>query len=277
MGVRRFLVLTFLLLVAATGCDRPGSGGETLGSLGQAPARTPQKPDRAAFTLASAKEVGEGARRIRTATLSLEVADLAASEREVLSAIASLGGYVQDSRASGEGSGRTTSYVLRIPAGRLDAAVSDLGGLGKVRESSTQTQDVTETYADLEMRVRVKKGVEERLRAILDQRAGKLSEVLEVENELARVVEEVERLETALQGYDRQIAWSTLKLDLVQNAPIVQAGFPENVAASFRDGMATFAAAVSAVVYLVTFLAPWLLFGSVLLWAVLRVRRRAAA
>jgi len=91
------------------------------------------------------------------------------------------------------------------------------------------------------------------------------------------VVEEVERLETALQGYDRQIAWSTLKLEVRQAQPIVQTGFSTKVAGAFHEGVATFTAAVSAMVYLVTFLAPWLLAGSVALWLVVRVRRRAAA
>ena len=216
------------------------------------------------------------ARRIRTAELSLEVADLAPSEREVPSEMERLGGFVQDSRAAGEGTGRTISYVLRVPPQSFDDAVDALEALGKVLESSTQTQDVTEAYADLEMRIRVKKGVEARLRGILDQRAGKLSEVLEVENELARVVEEVERLETALHGYDRQIAWSTVKLELRQAPPIVQTGFVAKVSGAFQRGVATFTAALSALVYLLTFLTPWIVAGSVLLWVLLRIRLRAA-
>jgi hypothetical protein len=207
----------------------------------------------------------------------VEVSDQGASEKAISSAVEDLGGFVQDSHASGEGTDRTISYVIRVPAERFDDAVASLEDLGKVLESSSQTEDVTEAYADLEMRIRVKKGVEARLRTILDERAGKLSEVLEVENQLARVVEEVERLETAMRGYDRQIAWSTVKLELRQAPPIVQAGFLASVSAAFHDGVATFTRAGSALVYLLTFLAPWILAGAVLLWAVGRVRRRTMA
>ena len=275
MGVKRISIPVFFLLVAVA-CGRPSRPTGSLEMLDKAGSAA--APPKAAITLASQRQVTEGGRRIRTAVLSLEVTDLGASEKDVSSAVERLGGFVQDSRASGEGPARTTSYVLRVPSEHFDDALDALGSLGEVLESSTQTQDVTEAYADLEMRVRVKKGVEARLRGILDQRTGKLSEVLEVENELARVVEEVERLETARQGYDRQIAWSTLKLELrlaPPAPPIVQTGFITKVASAFHEGVATFTAAVSAVVYMITFLAPWLLTGSLVLWAVLRVRRRA--
>jgi hypothetical protein len=87
----------------------------------------------------------------------------------------------------------------------------------------------------------------------------------------------VERLETAMRGYDRQIAWSTVKLELRQASPIVQAGFLASVSGAFRHGVATFTAAGSALVYMLTFLAPWILAGAALLWAVVRVRRRSMA
>jgi hypothetical protein len=275
MRVRWIEVPLFLLLLVTAACGRPS---DSAGSLAmRATTGTSVPPAQAALTLASQRQYNEGARRIRTATLAVEVSDQGASEKAISSAVEDLGGFVQDSHASGEGTDRTISYVIRVPAERFDDAVASLEDLGKVLESSSQTEDVTEAYADLEMRIRVKKGVEARLRTILDERAGKLSEVLEVENQLARVVEEVERLETAMRGYDRQIAWSTVKLELRQAPPIVQAGFLASVSAAFHDGVATFTRAGSALVYLLTFLAPWILAGAVLLWAVGRVRRRTMA
>jgi len=271
MRVRWIEIPFLLLLLVTTAC---GQSQHSAGSLATLSDKGTAPPAQAVLTLASQKEIGEGARRIMSAKLTVEVQDLDASEKEVSSEVERLGGFVQDSRASGEGTGRTTSYVLRVPGERFDDAVEGLQGLGRVLESSTQTEDVTEAYADLEMRIRVKKGVEARLRAILDDRTGKLSEVLEVENQLARVVEEAERLETALHGYDRQIAWATVKLDLRQAQPIVQAGFLIKLSGAFHEGVASFTAAASAVVYLLTFLAPWLLAGSVVLWFVLRGRRR---
>ena len=114
----------------------------------------------------------------------------------------------------------------------------------------------------------------DRLRDLLSGRTGKLSEVIEVEQELARVVEEVERLEGALAGYDRRIAWSTVRLELHQVAPIVQAGFRAQVVRAFRGGIASFTAVSTGLVYAGAFLSPWILLGSLLLWGFLRVRAR---
>jgi hypothetical protein len=224
--------------------------------------------------LASLRNEAAQARRIQTATVSVEVTDLAEAERKVALTVDALGGYVQDSRSAGEGAGRATSYVLRVPADRFEEAVEEAKALGVVRGATTQAEDVTEAYADLEMRLRVKRGVEARLRDLLSGRTGKLSEVIEVENELARVIEEVERIETALAGYDRRIAWSTVKLDLRQVVPIVHAGFREKVGRALHGGIASFTAALTGLVYLVAFLAPWLLLGSLLLGLVLRLKAR---
>jgi hypothetical protein len=216
-------------------------------------------------------------KRIQTAALSLEVQDLGEAERRVVDETEALDGYVQDRRAAGEGEDRTSSLVLRVPAERFEDAVAAVEALGKVLEVTAETEDVSQAYLDLETRLRVKRGVEARLRGILDGRAGKLSEVLEVENELARVVEEVERIQAALHGYDRRIDWSTVKLHLRQRTAMVEAGFRANVADAFRQGIGTFTAVVTGLVYVLSFLAPWLVIGAVVLWGMLRFRRRAAA
>lgn len=285
MGTRATTL--FLLVLATAACGRadrsqgvaaeapapPAEETERLASLGYVAARAPAATPASMPSLSSAPSIPS--RRIQTASLRVEVADLEGAQGRLASLVATLGGYVQDSRTTGEEGHRISSLVLRIPAERFDDAVEAAEGLGKVLEAGTQTEDVSQAYADLEMRLRVKRGVEARLRDILEHRTGKLADVLEVERELARVVEEIEGMEAALASYDRQIAWSTIKADLHEAAPIVQAGFLGGVREAFRKGLATLATAATGAVYFVTFLVPWLVLASLGFFLVLRVRGRS--
>ncbi|MBM4372927.1 MAG: DUF4349 domain-containing protein, partial [Deltaproteobacteria bacterium] len=77
-----------------------------------------------------------------------------------------------------------------------DAVEPRLRELGRVddRLTDVRAQDITEEYTDLELRLKTKRDYLESLRGLLEQ-AGKLDEKLAVQQEIARVVEEVEAME----------------------------------------------------------------------------------
>ena len=159
--------------------------------------------------------------------LSVEVVDLTAAERRVIPGAESAGRLPAGPSGLRGGRSRRSSLVLRVPADRFNEAVAAAEELGRVLEASSQTEDVSQAYSDLETRMQ---GEEAAWRhgfgGILETRTGKLSEVLEIENELARVVEEVERIQAGLLVYDRRIAWSTVKLELRQRAAeVVEVAF----------------------------------------------------
>ena len=56
------------------------------------------------------------------------------------------GGHVAGSQVTRDGGRGLASFVLRIPAGRLDAAVADLSRLAHVRSIEQATQDLTGAY-----------------------------------------------------------------------------------------------------------------------------------
>jgi hypothetical protein len=63
------------------------------------------------------------------------------------------GGFVSSSQISRAGSGGTGTFVLRIPAGRLDAALADLSRLASVRAIESATQDLTGAYDSASQRL----------------------------------------------------------------------------------------------------------------------------
>jgi hypothetical protein len=118
-----------------------------------------------------------------------------------------LGGYTAGEERS--------SITLRVPSLRLDEALDDLEGIGKVSSKSTSAREVTSQQIDLSIRIENARKLRARLTALLD-RASSVADILAIEKELARTTEELERLEAELRGLSDRVALSTIDIDLEQ-------------------------------------------------------------
>jgi hypothetical protein len=215
---------------------------------------------------------------IRTGQLTLEVASFEQAAARVAAIAESYGGYLAESQASrGAQDRQQGSITLRVPAERFGAAFAALKGLGKVQMENVSTQDITKAYADLETRLRVKRDTAERLREILRGRAARLSDVLEAERELARVTEEIERMEGERRYYDQQVALSTITVALHEPQAVVGPSAFAPLRQALRESLEVLSTSMAAMVYVTAFLAPWVAVV-LLVWASVRaVRRRRAA
>lgn len=112
-----------------------------------------------------------------------------------------LGGYVagEDRR----------SMVLRIPSPALESAITEFETLGQVTEKSLQVDEVTAQHTDLKIRIDNAQRFRDRLQALLAE-AKSVPEILEIEKELARVTEELERMQAQLRALDDRAALSTV-------------------------------------------------------------------
>jgi hypothetical protein len=81
--------------------------------------------------------------------------------------------------------------------------------------------DVGEEYVDLGARAANARRVEARLVELLATRTGKLSDVLTVEQELARVRQEIERHDARLRYLERRAALSSLNVTLHQPLALI--------------------------------------------------------
>jgi hypothetical protein len=151
----------------------------------------------------------------------------------------------------------------------LDTALTDLAGLGDVKREAVTTEAVTKAYADLETRLSVKREAATRLRHLLERQTGSLSDVLEVERELTRLIGEIEELEGQRRYYDQRIAVSSITVELFEPGTAAASRSSKPIAIAFRRATDVLATSVAALVYLVTFLVPWLVVVA-LLWLLLR-------
>ena len=153
----------------------------------------------------------------RTVSLSIAVKDFAAARASLDSILLRHRGYAaQLNAATAENAPRTLQASLRIPAPELATALAELKGLGRV-ESETQSGDeVTQQHTDLAARIQNSRETEERLRAILEQRTGKIEDVLQVEEEIARVRGEIESMEAEQQALEHRVDFASVDLQLAE-------------------------------------------------------------
>ncbi len=170
-----------------------------------------------------ALEPGSLRRVVKNAEVEVEVALFDEAARRILTVAEGAGGFVADSSyVLDEGGVRRGTFVLRVPAARFTEVVRQVEALGTVRRRQITGQDVTEEFVDLEARVRNLERQEARLLVLLD-RATRISDLMAIEQELARVRGEVERLTGRLRFLSQKVELATVHAD-VRERPKVPGG-----------------------------------------------------
>ncbi|HEY0022984.1 MAG TPA: DUF4349 domain-containing protein [Longimicrobium sp.] len=152
---------------------------------------------------------------IRTGTANVQVDSLDRGIAQVRALAARVGGIIGNTSISGgTDQERHASIELRVPSQNFDAALTGLQPIGKVQNVNVTAQDVGEEYADVTARVANARRLESRLLDLLDRRTGRLEEILNLEREVARVREEIERYEGRLRYLRTRASISTLTITL---------------------------------------------------------------
>jgi hypothetical protein len=189
-----------------------------------------QADDSDAITKANERKI------IRSATLALEVASPTDIQWQIGSIAASLDGFVVTSESKHVGNSDSkaqleVTLVLRVPADQFDKALGQIRATGgRVVDEKITGQDVTEEFIDLEARLKTQKALENQFVEIMKQ-AGKISDALEVQSQIANVRAEVERLEGRRRFLQNRASLSTINVTLRNPAAIAvnTSGFGRSV------------------------------------------------
>jgi uncharacterized protein DUF4349 len=158
-----------------------------------------------------------GRRILRQATLTIELGDVERAVGQLAELVEAAGGYVADTQSHADASGvlraTVTVYVPPVAFGR---ALRELEQLGRVTSRRIGGQDVSEEFVDLEARVRNLERHEAQLLAFM-AKAHQVSELVALENELARVRGEVERLTGRLRFLRARSEMAAIQVGLVRH------------------------------------------------------------
>jgi len=266
--------------VSETASDAKASSPVPLGAVGGRDASNQASPQtQEAKVWSRPTEYDSGVRLIvRTGQASIEVDSLESSMAELRRIVQRAGGFVADASVqSGRIQLRSATLELKVPASRFDELTEGLHPLGRLQFVNVGAEDVSEEFVDLTARVANAHRLEDRLVELLRTRTGKLQDVLSVERELARVREEIERMEGRVRFLKASAQLSTLSVNLYEPAPLV-ASHPGRsvIGEAFKTAWRNFMGVVAGVIASLGFVVPVVIlaWGAVILGK--RYRRKMA-
>ena len=154
---------------------------------------------------------------IFTATVNVEVDNVATASNGAMQAIAGLGGFLYGQQATTEPV-PTNVLTFKVAPKDFQEALTRLGGLGTIQNQVVSTDDVTERVVDLESRVQAAQVSVDRLRGFLSE-ATNVNDLAALERELLNRESELEQLKGQLRTIQSQVDLATITLTLTQAAP----------------------------------------------------------
>jgi len=205
----------------------------------------------------------------RTVTLSILVKDFGFSRTALDAILARHHGYAASLNASTQqNAARSMQASLRIPASERSAVVAELKSLGHVENETQAGEEVTQQHADLVARLRNSRETEQRLQAILVQRTGKISDVLAVEQEIARVRGEIEQREAEQKSLEHRVDFATIDLSVAEEYKAQIGSQSPSISTRLHNALVGgYRSAVEGVVGLILFFAEY--GPSALIWLAL--------
>jgi hypothetical protein len=151
----------------------------------------------------------------RTASVSLIVKDFGPVEATVKAIAQRYNGYIASlNTASPQDSARTLSATLQIPSAQLESAVTELKQLGRVDQETQSGEEVTKEFIDRAARLKNARATEQRLLDVLREHAGKVKDILDAEQEIARVRGEIEQMEADQRALQTRVDFATVQLSV---------------------------------------------------------------
>lgn len=159
----------------------------------------------------------ESRKLIRNASVAVEVKAFDDAAQKVTDLANAAGGYVATRNSSRLPNGKMTgTLVVKVPPTALDGFLTQLRGLGEIRNQTLGSEDVTKAYFDTDARLRNARRMEDGLLELLKNTKGRVADLLQVERELGRVRGEIEEMQGQLKLWDSLISYATVTVQLAE-------------------------------------------------------------
>ena len=216
------------------------------------------------MTDSSGSTVSINRKIVKNAVISVKTKSYDAFMADINKKTEQYGGYIERSQEYNYNNdvNRNANMHIRIPADKLDIFIEDISSSGVITSKTITSEDITDTYIDVESRINALETEEKTLLGILE-RAENLSDVIELQERLSSVRAELERLKAQKLSYDGMVACSGVDIDIHEVERVIESDdtfFGEvkkklmnnlyDLADFFRDAAIDFIAALPYIVIL---------------------------
>jgi len=154
---------------------------------------------------------------VRSGYMALVVVDVASAMEQITSLAGTYNGFVVSSNSWQDRDRMMGNISIRVTSEHFNDALAALRALAvEVRSESTSGQDVTEEYIDLSARLKNLEAAEAQLLKLME-RAGEVTEILEVQRELVKIRGDIEQTQGRMQYLEESSSMSFIEVNLEQS------------------------------------------------------------
>ena len=211
---------------------------------------------------------------IKNGRLEIEVRDINQSQKIISETLKKLNAYSQGEFFSNSEEQEMLRMTIRVPNQNFDNLMQSFGKeLGNVISKNVGTDDVTEEYTDVSIRLENKLVYLEKYRELL-KKSNSTKDILDIQEKIRGLEEEIESSKGRLKFIDDKVKYSTLELTLLKDKPrntvTSKIGFGSQFADSMAQGWNNF---IGFILGLISYW-PFLLIIPILIILIRRWRKR---
>lgn len=154
------------------------------------------------------------AKIVYTANMDLETTAFDQAVSDIAAAVERFDGYFANSSQNSYNAGyRYADYAIKVPKNQFQQFLSSIGEVCHVTYTSTSAEDITDSYYDVDSRLKTAQTKLERLQELLSK-ADNMSDIITIESAISDAEWEIENLTGTLRTYDNQVDYATVYLSL---------------------------------------------------------------
>ena len=183
---------------------------------------------------------------IKNGDIEIQVGDVKKAHQQVNEIVKNNNAYIQTERFNNTDIDEKQFFTIRVPHKNFDALINSFSnGIGSVLSKNISSDDVTEEYTDVSIKLQNKKIYLEKYRDML-RSAKTTKDMLEIQENIRELEDEIDVSEGRLRFIDDRVNYSTLELMLykekVRSSATSKIGFGSRFGDSITEGWNSFIA-----------------------------------
>lgn len=181
---------------------------------------------------------------IKNGNMKIQVGDIKKAQNQVRDILNKNNAYIQTEQFQNTDMDDNLDLVIRVPHKNFDALVDSFSdGVGSVLSKNISSDDVTEEYTDVSIKLANKRIYLEKYRDML-RSASTTKDMIEIQEKIRELEDEIDVAEGRLRFIDDRVNYSTLNLSLykekVRSSATSKIGFGSRFADSVTEGWNSF-------------------------------------
>lgn len=224
------------------------------------------------------------AKIIRTVNFTIKTKQYEADYEAIRELTARYGGRIESLTTSGDGTAyslRKASFTLRIPSERLDDFIGGARVLGSVSSYSENSEDVSDSYYDMQTRLETQRAKLQRLTELM-AKAEDVSDLIEIENAVSDTQYWIDYYTGKMNGMNSRVSESTVtvtlrELNTAEPVEVRDSTLGERILSALEESISMAGELLQALVIFLIAALPWIAAAAVLILILRAVIRRRKA